>query len=191
MAQQLIGIGASANDGTGDPLRTAFTKSNENFDELYEPKVGTYAYDNDNGAISYTGTPVKLLNNGLGVNTDKVYGLTGVTDLYNTTTNQFDFSGLNFGDKVDFRYDYILTTSAINQESRLYLNLGIGSTTPYSINQNTSFFKTAGLHNLSGTTSFIYIGNPETLNFPAELYFESDANADVELNGFVISVTKR
>lgn len=35
MSQQTIGIGASANDGTGDPLRTAFTKANENFEELY------------------------------------------------------------------------------------------------------------------------------------------------------------
>ncbi len=35
MAQQTIGIGTSANDGTGDPLRTAFTKINANFTELY------------------------------------------------------------------------------------------------------------------------------------------------------------
>ena len=35
MAQQTIGIGSSANDGTGDPLRTAFTKINANFTELY------------------------------------------------------------------------------------------------------------------------------------------------------------
>ena len=35
MAQQTVGIGSSANDGTGDPLRTAFTKINENFTELY------------------------------------------------------------------------------------------------------------------------------------------------------------
>ena len=35
MAQQSVGIGSSANDGTGDPLRTAFTKINENFTELY------------------------------------------------------------------------------------------------------------------------------------------------------------
>jgi hypothetical protein len=38
MTQQIIGIGASANDGTGDPLRTAFQKSNNNFSDLY----GTY-----------------------------------------------------------------------------------------------------------------------------------------------------
>ena len=35
MAKQTVNLGSSANDGTGDPLRTAFTKINENFDELY------------------------------------------------------------------------------------------------------------------------------------------------------------
>lgn len=35
MAQQNINIGAAANDGTGDQLRTAFTKSNANFTEVY------------------------------------------------------------------------------------------------------------------------------------------------------------
>ena len=35
MAQQNINIGSSANKGDGDPLRTAFTKINSNFTELY------------------------------------------------------------------------------------------------------------------------------------------------------------
>ena len=35
MALQSIGIGSAANDGTGDPLRTAFDKINDNFNELY------------------------------------------------------------------------------------------------------------------------------------------------------------
>ena len=35
MAQQNINIGTNANDGTGDPLRTAFNKINANFSELY------------------------------------------------------------------------------------------------------------------------------------------------------------
>jgi hypothetical protein len=35
MTKQTIGIGSTANDGTGDPLRTAFDKANDNFDELY------------------------------------------------------------------------------------------------------------------------------------------------------------
>ena len=43
MAQQTVSIGSSANDGTGDPLRTAFTKINANFTELY----GSTAEAND------------------------------------------------------------------------------------------------------------------------------------------------
>jgi hypothetical protein len=35
MAQQNIRIGSAPNDKTGDPLRTAFTKVNANFTELY------------------------------------------------------------------------------------------------------------------------------------------------------------
>ena len=35
MARQQINIGSSANDGTGDPLRTAFDKINDNVSEIY------------------------------------------------------------------------------------------------------------------------------------------------------------
>jgi hypothetical protein len=35
VTQQTINIGTTANDGTGDPARTAFGKVNDNFDELY------------------------------------------------------------------------------------------------------------------------------------------------------------
>jgi hypothetical protein len=35
MAQQIIGIGTSANDGSGDKLRVGAAKINDNFTELY------------------------------------------------------------------------------------------------------------------------------------------------------------
>jgi len=35
MAKQTVGIGTEPNDNTGDPLRTAFDKINDNTDELY------------------------------------------------------------------------------------------------------------------------------------------------------------
>ena len=40
MAKQTVNIGTSPNKGDGDPLRSAFDKINDNFDELY-PKVAT------------------------------------------------------------------------------------------------------------------------------------------------------
>ena len=45
MTKQTINLGSSANDGTGDPLRTAFTKINENFDELYIAIDGVPLFD--------------------------------------------------------------------------------------------------------------------------------------------------
>jgi hypothetical protein len=44
MAKQVIGVGAAANDGTGDPLRNAMVKINANFTELYNGQFsGAYA----------------------------------------------------------------------------------------------------------------------------------------------------
>ena len=40
MAQQIINVGPSPNDGLGDPLRTSFTKINDNFTELYGSPIG-------------------------------------------------------------------------------------------------------------------------------------------------------
>ena len=47
MAQQNINIGSSANKGDGDPIRTAFTKVNENFTELFAKHDGTIAQKAD------------------------------------------------------------------------------------------------------------------------------------------------
>ncbi len=50
MAKQTINVGSSANDGTGDPNRTAFQKCNSNFDELYaDGGKGTLQQVTDNG----------------------------------------------------------------------------------------------------------------------------------------------
>jgi hypothetical protein len=54
MAQQTINIGAAANDGTGDPIRSAFTKVNSNFTELYE-------HDANNVLPGQTGNSGKYL----------------------------------------------------------------------------------------------------------------------------------
>ena len=43
MAQQTINTGTLPNDGTGDPLQTAFDKCNDNFTELYNADVAGYS----------------------------------------------------------------------------------------------------------------------------------------------------
>jgi hypothetical protein len=40
MAIEIINVGSSPNDGNGDPIRDAFIKCNDNFDELDTTKIG-------------------------------------------------------------------------------------------------------------------------------------------------------
>ena len=64
MTQQTIGLGSTANDGNGDDPRTAGTKINENFTELYN-RTGRMYVDSINGDDSNSGltssTPKKTL----------------------------------------------------------------------------------------------------------------------------------
>jgi len=61
MSQQYINVGASANDGLGDPIRTAFQKTNENFSELYANSGGNA----NTGNITFSDTTISTTNNNL------------------------------------------------------------------------------------------------------------------------------
>jgi hypothetical protein len=59
MAKQLVNLGSVPNDGTGDPLRTSFDKTNDNFNEIYTIfgngttlGVGTATYANVAGVAT-------------------------------------------------------------------------------------------------------------------------------------------
>jgi hypothetical protein len=71
MAQQTINLGVAANDGTGDKLRTAFSKINSNFDELYAQETeandafnrANLAYDQANTAYGQANAAYVQANN--------------------------------------------------------------------------------------------------------------------------------
>lgn len=69
MAKQVINIGSTANDGTGDPIRDAFDKVNDNFTELYTDDagdVGTITATAPIARDSATGdVTISLLDNGV------------------------------------------------------------------------------------------------------------------------------
>jgi hypothetical protein len=68
MAQQVINVGGTANDGSGDPLRTAFTKANQNFAELYAKGAAGSNLDLSDNKIEATNSNgnVELTPNGAG-----------------------------------------------------------------------------------------------------------------------------
>jgi hypothetical protein len=80
MAKQTIGIGTAANDGTGDPLRTAWTKANANFTDLYN-------YSADLSGITNAATA--RTNLGLGTSAVVNTGTSGATIPLLNGTNTF------------------------------------------------------------------------------------------------------
>jgi len=56
MSQELINIGTSPNDGSGDPLRVAFQKINNNFTQLFSTGYQSYeitTYDDDANQVIF------------------------------------------------------------------------------------------------------------------------------------------
>lgn len=72
MTQEVINVGAIANDGTGDAWRTAMQKCNSNFTELY-------ATAGSSGGFTPQASPVQIYNNSLDANGDDD-GMITITD---------------------------------------------------------------------------------------------------------------
>ncbi len=99
MAKQVINIGTTANDGTGDPLRTAFDKVNDNFTELYDDDAadvnsvngatGVVVLDSDDiseGSTNEYYTEAKVsANSSVVANTAKVTNATHTGDVTGST----------------------------------------------------------------------------------------------------------
>jgi len=138
-------------------------------------------------ALALANTEYQLTNNGLGVNTLTTYGLPGVTNIYNTSTNYFDFSSLKIGDTVDVRTDCEITTTSTNNILTLNAELGIG-TSPYEVPFDTVYLKSTGTHRVVAFHS-IYIGNNDTKNGLARFLAANDSTGStVKVNGWYIRV---
>ena len=126
MAKQTVNLGSSANDGTGDPLRTAFDKINDNFDELYLYSTAatgnnititgnTIASDNTNGNITLdpNGTGDIIIATGADLR---------LTDHTDNAVVYSDASGnLKMSAGFTFNGTNVATTGSISVNSRLKL----------------------------------------------------------------------
>lgn len=97
MTKQVINLGASANDDTGDPARSAFTKTNTNFNELYQylgdgttlNKLGTASFkDTGTGA----GNVMEVGAFGLGLAIPIIVNPTSIQDLITKLGTQTKFT---------------------------------------------------------------------------------------------------
>jgi hypothetical protein len=145
MARQPIGIGTIANDGTGDPLRDAFDKINDNFIELYDDDANDV-----NSVNGQTGTVI--------LDTD---------DIGEGATNKYDKTVvLTEGDNVTITGTYpnftISSNDVVGEVSSVSAGDGISvnSTTgnvivTNTITNNNQLTNGAGYVDGSGTANYI------------------------------------
>lgn len=137
-----------------------------------------------------TGVAKLLINDGLGLSTNKNYTPYGITDVWNTVTNSCDFSQLSLGDEVGIRFDVTATTTAANQVLRGYIKLGVGTASEYILNVFGQQIKTAQANQFTLFTK-LPIKNEDIRTAPAEFYILSDGNGTVKVNGWYFSIIRR
>ena len=139
------------------------------------------------------GTAVKLTNNGLGAFTNTSYKIPGRGAIWDTSTNQFnwDTAGLVLGDTALIRMDLTVTSSGANDGFSVDIDLAVGSGSGYSLNADYREYRTAGTYAWTGIIE-VYMGDTNTLNFPAELMITSDSASDsVQYNGHYVKYSLR
>jgi hypothetical protein len=95
MAKQTINLGTMADNKSGDPLRTAFTKINDNFDELYAQPSGSLTVSDGTGTTIQNVNEI-LINATLTDVDDGVVGISipeGNANTGNVTFNDVEIIG--------------------------------------------------------------------------------------------------
>ena len=132
---------------------------------------------------------VDITNDGLGPFTNKAYAPVGVTDIWDSNTNLFDFSQLSVGDMIDIRLDLTVTTTSPNQLVEIDLVLGVGGF-QYYIPFSRNTYKNAATQSVNRYNG-IYMGDLNTLNNAAKFVVRSDSPALVVVNGWYCKILKR
>jgi hypothetical protein len=173
-----------------------------NYSQVLEPfanadlvQMGIYDYNDTATAttpINVTGGAgfVYLTNDGLGDFTQTDNALPGAPNLWDASTDEFDWTDLNIGDSVDIRLDIEVTTTQPNQQVTVALEVASGDAGEYDIQFSKNTYKTAGVQDVL-VMNGIYMGDVVTQGNPAKFKIRSDDNATVVVRGWYLKALAR
>jgi len=129
MTFQSINIGSLANDGSGDPLRVAFGKVNNNFAELYSAAVLTTSVASTGNTISqivyqvaantFTQGTFQINSQQVGANNSQNVTLNVARNSGSNTVNHTAYSTLFSGNVIVSAYDVTISTTTGNLQIAL------------------------------------------------------------------------
>jgi len=115
MAKQVINIGTTANDGTGDALRSAFDKCNNNFTELY---------DDDGGDVNSITATAPIVRDSATGNVTISLADDGIT--YAKLGTEFTTSAAVAALAIDFSSAQVFTKTITSDSTFTFTNVGVG-----------------------------------------------------------------
>jgi len=170
MSKQIINIGNSANDGSGDPARTAFTKTNNNFSEIYQ-YLGDGSNLNKLGSAAFKNVGTSAGN----VMEVGAFGLGGDSETYVGGANGFEDY---YKSKSGFFFSNTSNVKVGNDQLPVYTNYIVSSI-------NSGGFFSIGA---SVITNEFYVINGVVGNagYPLRKYnLRHSGNTTVDANGFI------
>ncbi|CAM0042525.1 hypothetical protein VPHK389_0007 [Vibrio phage K389] len=177
------------------PRKTAeiATKVNEIIDSLGSSNIlGGYAnYINGNVTpISIpANTETKLtLDASTGVIVDELPD--GVTNIWDSTTSQFDFSELAIGDRVRVRVDASISNTGFDESYKMDLVVGVGSAGEFALPLAAGNRLFSGTSPISRYNGF-YIGSQALIDNPAEIRIETTDTASAFLIDLYVEVDRK
>lgn len=155
---------------------------------------GGFVDYNDSGTpivVTAASSPVIITNDGAGAFTNKTYLPVGITDVWDVSSNRFDWTDLKLGDMIDIRLDINLVTSSVNTEISVNLMLAEGTNGEYNIPflTNTNF-KDVTTHNINRFNG-IYMGDENSLLNQAVFKISADKNCSIIVNGWYCKIIRK
>jgi hypothetical protein len=170
LTRQTINIGATPNDGTGDPIRDAFDKTNQNFVELYLAPVLDTSLTVGNSTVNSFLTEVSVKTGNSTVN-----AVVNTSAL--TISNSTLFSSLTNGVLT------VANTTVVNSTS-----LFIGNSTVNAVHSVSQLSLSNSTINFTATRDTISVGN-STVNTSANSSRVSTGSIVVESNTLTLGTS--
>lgn len=173
MAKQTVNIGAAANDGTGDPIRDAFDKLNQNFDEVYSSYSATGAVSVGNSTVN----SVVSNTGGLVVSNSTVSTVanSGTFKIGNTTANATLISTV-----LTVAGNSTIGSGLINTTS-----VAVGNATINAALSQSTLLISASVSNLAVNSSVLSLGN-SSVNTVANSSRVTTASANLTSNTLLL-----
>lgn len=141
--------------------------------------------------LAYTTGDLILTNDNSGSGSTSLYRPFGVSSIFNTDTNRFDFNELSLGDEILLRVHLFVTTTAANQVVKVDMVIGEGTADELRFRIADREYKSIVTDEPLNDSMPFFIGTELRRTAPGKLIFYSDDNASIKVSSFYPTIIRK